>query len=65
MRWLRLSMWSSAVLVIVFQAAFLLELNSPQAVDETLWYLFGVSVVFFIVFVYAKSAITSLNKFKS
>lgn len=65
MRWLRLSMWSAAILVIVFQAAFLLELNSPQAVDETLWYLFAVSVVCFIVFVYARSAISSLKKFKS
>jgi hypothetical protein len=65
MRWLRLSMWSSAILVVVFQAAFLLELNSPQAVDKTLWYLFAVSVVCFIVFVYARSAISSLNKFKS
>jgi hypothetical protein len=65
MRWLRLSMWAGAILVIVFQAAFLFELHSPQAVDATLWSLFAISVVCFIVFVYAKSAISSLKKFRS
>jgi uncharacterized membrane protein YccC len=65
MTWLRLSMWSSALLVILFQAAFLFELHSPQAVDTVLWSLFAISLVCFIVFVYAIVSISSLKKFKS
>jgi hypothetical protein len=65
MRWLRLSMWSSGILTIVFQAAFMFELHSPQAMEDTLWSLFAASVVCFIVFMYARSAISSLRKFKS
>jgi hypothetical protein len=65
MRRLRLSMWSSAILAVVFQAAFLFELHSPQAMDEMLWSLFVASVVCFITFVYAKSALSSLKRYKS
>jgi hypothetical protein len=65
MTWLRLSMWSSAILVILFQAAFMFELHSPQAVDTVLWSLFAISLVCFIVFVYARNAISSLKKFKN
>ena len=65
MTWLRLSMWSSALLVILFQAAFLFELHSPQAVDTVLWSLFAISLVCFIVFVYAIVSIHSLKKFKN
>lgn len=65
MTWLRLSMWSSAVLAILFQAAFLFELHSPQAVDTVLWSLFAISLVCFIVFVYAIVSISSLKKFKN
>jgi hypothetical protein len=64
MRRLRLTMWSSAILVTVFQAAFLFELHSPQAMDEALWSFFSVSVVGFIVFVYAKSALSSLKRYR-
>jgi hypothetical protein len=56
MDWLRLSMWSSALLVIVFQGAFMFELHSPQATDEVLWSLFALSLVCLIVFLYARSA---------
>ena len=65
MSWLRLSLWSSAILAIVFQAAFMFELHSPQAVDATLWSLFTVSVVCAIVFVYSRNAISSLKKFRN
>jgi hypothetical protein len=65
MRRLRLSMWSSAILAIVLQAAFLFELHSPQAMDEMLWSLFVASVVCSIMFVYARSALSSLKRYKS
>ena len=65
MTWLRLSMWSSAVLAILFQAAFLFEIHSPQAVDTVLWSLFAISLVCFIVFVYAIISISSLKKFNN
>jgi hypothetical protein len=54
-------MWSAAILTIVFQAAFLFELHSPQAVSETLWSLFVVSVVCLIVFLYARSTLASIK----
>jgi hypothetical protein len=65
MTWLRFWVWSSAILAIVFQAAFMFELHSPQAVDTTLWSLFTVSVVCAIVFLYARNAIASLKKFRN
>ena len=65
MSWLRLSLWSSAILAIVFQAAFMFELHSPQAVDVTLWSLFTVSLVCVIVFVFARNALSSLKKFRN
>jgi hypothetical protein len=65
MRGLRLLMWSAATLTIGCQIAFLIELHSPQAMDEMLWSLFLVSVACLIVFLYARSAITSLKKWRS
>ena len=65
MTWLRLSMWSSAVLAILFQAAFLFEIHSPQAVDTVLWSLLAISLVCLIVFVYSIVSISSLKKFKN
>jgi hypothetical protein len=65
MRGLRLLMWSAATLTIVSQIAFLIELHSPQAMDAMLWSLFLVSVICLIVFLYARSAISSLKKWRS
>ena len=65
MTWLRLSMWSSAVLAILFQAAFLFEIHSPQAVDSVSWSLLAISFVCLIVFVYSVVSISSLKKFKN
>jgi nitric oxide reductase large subunit len=65
MRGLRLLMWSAATLTIISQIAFLIELHSPQAMDEMLWSLFLVSVVCLIVFLYARSAVSSLKKWRS
>jgi len=65
MRGLRLLMWSAAILTIVFQIAFLLELHSPQAGTEVLWFLFVASVVGLIAFLYARSAISSIGKWRS
>jgi len=65
MRGLRLLMWCAATLTIVAQLAFLIELHSPQAMDETLWSLFHISVVCLILFLYARSAVSSLKKFRS
>jgi hypothetical protein len=58
-------MWSAATLTIISQIAFLIELHSPQAMDEMLWSLFLVSVVCLIVFLYARSAVSSLKKWRS
>jgi hypothetical protein len=65
MRGLRLLMWSAAILTIVCQIAFLIELHSPQAMDEMLWSLFLVSVVCLIVFLYARSVLSSMKKWRS
>lgn len=63
-KWLRLSMWSSVTLAIIFQAAFMIELHSPQAVDGTLYSLFGISVVCFGMFLYARATLSSIRKWK-
>jgi hypothetical protein len=65
MRGLRLLMWFAAILTIVSQIAFLIELHSPQALDEMLWSLFLVSVVCLVVFLYARSVISSMKKWRS
>jgi hypothetical protein len=65
MRGLRLLMWSAAILTIVSQIAFLIELHSPEAMDNMLWSLFLVSVLCLIVFLYARSAISSMKKWRS
>jgi hypothetical protein len=58
----RLVMWSSVILTIVFQIAFLLELNSAVADDETMWCMFGLSVACFGMFLYARTSLLSLRK---
>jgi hypothetical protein len=65
MRGLRVLMWAAALLTILFQAAFLVELHSPLAMDSMLWSLFVLSVVCLIVFLYARSALSSLRKWRS
>jgi|HubBroStandDraft_5_1064220.scaffolds.fasta_scaffold414766_1 uncharacterized membrane protein YccC len=65
MGWLRLAMWSSAILVIVLQVGFMFELHSPQAMDAMLWSLFAISVLCVVVFMYARHALSSLKKFRS
>jgi hypothetical protein len=64
MKLLRVWMWSAVALAIVFQAAFLIELHSPQAMDELLWSLFGVSAVCFMSFLYARRSLSSIHKWK-
>jgi hypothetical protein len=61
---LRVWMWSSVTLAIIFQAAFLIELHSPQAMDEMLWSLLGVSAVCFITFLYARRSLSSIRKWR-
>jgi len=65
MRGFRLLMWASAFLTILFQAAFLIELHSPLAMNSILWSLFVLSVVCLIVFLYARSALSSIRKWRS
>ncbi len=64
MKLLRVWMWSAVALAIVFQAAFLIELHSPQAMDELSWSLFGVSAVCFITFLYTRRSLSSIHKWK-
>jgi hypothetical protein len=63
-KWLRLSMWSSVTLAVIFQVAFLIELHSPQTMDELLWSLFGVSAFCFGMFLYARASLASLHRWK-
>jgi hypothetical protein len=65
MRGLRLLMWSAATLSITCQIAFLIEIHSPQAMDEMLWSLFLISIVCLILFLYARNALSSLKKWRS
>jgi hypothetical protein len=58
-------MWAAAFFTILFQAAFLVELHSPQAMSSMLWSLFVLSVVCLIVFLYARSALSSIRKWRS
>jgi hypothetical protein len=48
-RLLRLIIWSSVAFVVVFQAAFLLELHSPLPSDPALWSLAGSSIACVVV----------------
>jgi hypothetical protein len=61
---LRLSMWLLAALTIVLQAGFLVELHSPQAVSTTLWSLFVASVICFIMFLYIRTVLSSIQKYR-
>ena len=62
--WLRATMWSSAIVAIIFQLGFLIELHGPIARDEMLWSLFSVSVACFGVFLYARATLSSIRKRK-
>jgi hypothetical protein len=61
---LRWSMWLLAALTIVLQAGFLVELHSPQAVSATLWSLFVASVISFIMFLYVRTVLSSIQKWR-
>ena len=61
-RLLRLEMWSSLALAVLFQAAFLLELHSPFPSDLALWSLSTVSVVCLFVFVLARRGLVTKAK---
>jgi hypothetical protein len=61
---LRLWMWLLAALTVVFQAGFLVELNSPQAISATLWSLFVASVVCFIMFLYVRILFSEIQKWR-
>jgi len=63
-RILRASMWWSIAFALIFQAAFLVELHSPQTMDEVSWSLFGLSVACFATFLYSRATLTSLRKWK-
>jgi hypothetical protein len=61
---LRLWMWLLAVLTVVFQAGFLVELHSPQAISSTLWSLFVASIVCFIMFLYVRILFAEIQKWR-
>jgi hypothetical protein len=61
---LRLSMWLLAALTIILQAGFLVELHSPQAISATLWSLFAASVVCFLMFLYVRTVLSSIQKWR-
>jgi hypothetical protein len=61
---LRVSMWLLAALTVLLQAGFLVELHSPQAISTTLWSLFAASVVCFIMFLYLRTVLTAIQKFR-
>jgi hypothetical protein len=60
----RTLMWLSVTSAVVFQVAFLVELHSPQAMDEMLWSLFGVSAACFAMFLYSRATLSALHKWK-
>ena len=62
--WLRVSMWLLAALTILLQAGFLVELHSPQAISSTLWSLFVASIICFLMFLYVRTVITSIQKYR-
>jgi hypothetical protein len=55
----RLEMWSSVGLAVLFQVAFLLELHSPLPSDLILWSLSAVSIVCLVVFVLARQSLVT------
>jgi hypothetical protein len=61
---LRVSMWLLAALTILLQTGFLVELHSPQAISTTLWSLFAASVVCFITFLYVRTVLSSIQKYR-
>jgi hypothetical protein len=58
----RLEMWSSVALAVLFQLAFLLELHSPLPSDLVLWSLSAVSVACLVVFVLARQSLVTEAK---
>jgi hypothetical protein len=56
--------WSSAILATIFQAAFLSELQSAISADEELWWYFGISVVFFCLFLYSRATLSSRRRWR-
>jgi hypothetical protein len=57
-------MWLLAALTILFQAGFLVELHSPQAISATLWSLFVASVICFIMFLYVRILLAEIQKWR-
>lgn len=55
-------MWSSAIVAIIFQLGLLVELHSPEARDEMLWWLMGISVACCAVFLYVRTRLSSIRK---
>jgi hypothetical protein len=61
-RLLRLEIWSSVALALLFQAAFLLELHSPLPSDMVLWSLSIVSVACLAVVLLARRSLATNAK---
>ncbi len=61
---LRVTMWASAIVAIIVQLSFLIELHSPEARDDLLWSLIGTDVACCGVFVYAGTRLSSIRKRK-
>jgi hypothetical protein len=61
-RLLRLEIWSSVALAVLFQAAFLLELHSPLPSDLVLWSLSGVSAACLGVVLLARRSLATNEK---
>jgi hypothetical protein len=61
---LRVSMWLLAALTILLQTGFLVELHSPRAISTTLWSLFAASVVCFIMFLFVRTVLSSIQKYR-
>jgi hypothetical protein len=57
-------MWLLAALTILFQAGFLVELHSPQAISATLCSLFVASVICFIMFLYVRILLAEIQKWR-
>jgi hypothetical protein len=55
-------MWLSIALVVVFQAAFPLEIHSALASNLTLWLLSAASVGCLVAFVIARNALANKAK---
>jgi hypothetical protein len=63
-RLLRLMIWSSVALVVLFQAAFLLELHSPLPSDLALWSLSVASVACVVVALLGRRSLVANAKIR-